>query len=339
MKRYNMDLAITALCFLLCGCARDLAVKPLPQWVLEPHAIYASSQYLTAVGEGDTFHAARTQAMGRLAGRFKTRVQSTERLSDEVQETFGGKQAYKKTSGYKSDIQLESDQTLLNVKTAEQFRDALGRVYVLVVLERSETAQLYEQSIADHARRIVRLATGDPSKLTAYAKRQQALKLGLKNQMLIDQLSIIDPMTAQRISLPYQLELLREQAAQATRAIKFRISLGGDRSAPLEQHIRTLMTARGFTAGSTCDLCIFGTLSIESMKFLRDDIRTVRYRVQINIKDPKEQTLLAMQRDGRESHMTVQEAYRRAERTVNELVENELIERLDLLLENLAGER
>lgn len=337
MPRYHNGLRITALSVLLGACATGGATNSLPRWVLQPESVYSSSRYLTAVGEGDTMAAAETHALGRLAGRFKTRVQSTEQLSDRVRETFGKVQEFEKTSGYQSDVRLEIDQTLLNVKTAEQFRDAHGRMYVLILIDRLETAGLYEQAIADNARRIIHLVEEDPSKLRSYAKSQQALKLGLTNQMLVAQLAVIHPMSADRIDLPYELELVRMQAAQATTAIHFDVSLQGQQSKSLEQQIRAWMTARGFTAHSDCDLCISGTLAIESADFLREDISTVRYRVLVNIKDKNAQTLLALQKEGRESHMTEDQAIRRAERTVGQMVEEELLKRMEMLVENLAG--
>ena len=328
---------IAVLSLLLCGCATRLARQTPPQWVLAPGAVYSSDRYLTAVGEGDTLGAAETHALSRMAGRFETRVQSSQQLSDQVAETFGQKHEFERQSDYQSSIHLQTDQTLLNTKTARQFQDATGRVYVLVVLDRLETAQIYEQTIAENAQRIASLMNADPSKLVAYAKAQRALELGLNNQMLIAQLAIIHPIGSHRIGLPYKLEQLRQRLAQAIAAVRFHVSLVGDRSEPLEQQIRALMTARGFTAHWICDLCITGTLSIGSMNFLRQDIRTVRYRVLVNMKGEDGHTLLAMQKEGRESHITEQEAYRRAERTVHQLVEKELLGRLDILVENLAG--
>ena len=337
MSRFSTSLFMAALCLLLGGCGARLASKSLPQWVLEPESAYSSSQYLTSIGEGDTLRSAETHALRRLAGRFKTRVQSTERLSDRVQETFGAAEAYEKKSAYQSDTRLETDQTLLNVRTAEQYRDKTGRVYALIVLDRLETSRLYEQSIIDNAQRIALLTKTNPSKLASYASTQLALKLGLKNKMLLDQLAIIHPKSAQQLGLPYGLDQLRSQAAEATGMIRFKVDLEGDRSGPLAGQIRAWMTARGFKASSVCDLCITGSLSIESMDFLREDLRTVRYYLLVNMKDAKAQTLLAMQKEGRESHITVEQAYRRAERTVQQFVEKELSDRLEMLIENLSG--
>ena len=49
-------------------------------------------------------------------------------------------------------------------------------------------------------------------------------------------------------------------------------------------------------------------------------------------------TIITLQKEGRESHLTPDDARRRAERTVNELIEKEINARLNNLLDTLSGQ-
>ncbi|MFC1467657.1 LPP20 family lipoprotein [Verrucomicrobiota bacterium] len=337
MKTRNTVLLAATLSLLLSGCATTPSAKKLPKWVLHPDSKYSSVRYMTAVGEGDTLRAAEGHAFNRLAGRFKTRVQASERVSDRAEETFGKKLSFEKTSEYLSDIQLETDETLLNVETLEQYHDAKGRVYALVALNRADTAQLYKEKIAENAQRIRSLMGGDPYKLKAYAKARLALALGLANQQLIDRLSIIHHDSATMANLPYELDLLRMRAAQASHSIRFKVSMQGNQSAAFGQQVSSVMTRRGFTESAVSDLRISGTVSIQDIHFPRKDINTVRFQLLLNVNDQLGKTLITLKKDGREAHLSQENARRRAERTVNQLIEKELNARLNVLLDHLAG--
>lgn len=337
MKKGSTVLLAAALGFLLSGCATAPPGTKLPEWVLTPDAHYSSSRYLTAVGLGDTLRSAESHAFNRLAGRFKTRVQSSERLSDTAAETFGSTHSFEKTSAYLSDIQLETDETLLNVETLAQHHDMRGRVYVLVALDRLDTARLYTERIAANTRRIESLANSEPYKLKEYAKARQALTLGLKNQQLINRLSVIHSSSAEMLHLPYKLDQLRMRTAQAGHSIRFDINLPGS-SAPFARQVAEVMTKRGFTESAEGDLHLSGKVTIQDMTFLRDDLHTVRYRLLLNMKDSSGKTLITLQKEGRESHLSQEDAHHRAERTVSQLISKMLNARLDRLLDHLGGE-
>lgn len=337
MKTRNMALLIAALGLLLSGCTIPPNADQLPEWVLNPGSRYSTTRYLSATGQGDTLRAAESQAFGRLAGRFKTHIQSSEQVSDEAAERFGSTSAFEKTSNYRSDIQLEAEETLLNVETLEQHRDAKGRIYVLVALNRLDTAQLYEEKIAAKSSRIISLQNDEPGKLEEYAKARQSLILGLENRQLIEQLAVIHRSSAEMLDLPYQLDQLRLRLAQAGNSIRFNVNMQGNQATPFGRKISAVMTGQGFTESSVSDLHISGTVTIQDMNFLRNDIQTVRYQLLLNVKDPLGHTLITLQKEGRESHLSREDARRRAERTVNQLIERELVHRLDVLFTQLAG--
>jgi hypothetical protein len=324
---------------LLCGCISQPNTNRMPDWALNPDARYPAEQYLTAIGEGDTLRAAEANAFNRLAGRFKIDIQSTQTLNDTAAETFGTQHAYEKTSEFQSAIQLQANETLLNVQTLHQHRDARGRIYVLIALKRPETARLYEHKIEKNSERILSLQGDDPYKLKTYAKARQALILGLTNKQLLDQLQIIYPPSAALSQPTYNLDLLRIRTAQATSAIRFNIDMPGNQATPFKNQVAAVLTQRGFTESSLSDLRITGSVTITPASFLRSDLNTVRYRLLLNIKDQLGTTLITLQKEGRESHLTPEEALLRAERTVNQAIEKELTNRLNELLDTLSGQK
>jgi hypothetical protein len=334
MKTHGTLLPIVTFALVLSGCTTRHA---LPDWVLKPDAAYSSSRYITAVGVGDTLRAAEGQAFSRLAGRFKTRIQSNEQLSDRVAESFGKTESFEKNSVYLSDIQLETNETLLNVETLEQFRDATGRIYVLAALNRLETARLYDEKIHENAQRIQSLNPYDPYPLKEYAQARQALALGLENQLLINQLAVIHRDAADMLMLPYQLDALRQRTAQAGHAVQFNVAMKDASAEPFARQIAAVMTQRGFTEKDRGDLRITGSVQIREVAFLRNDLHTVRYQLQLNLTDASGKTWIALQNEGRESRLTLHEAQRHAELIVNALIEQELNERLNTMLAQLVG--
>lgn len=338
MKRCSFILIAVALILFFSGCATPPSARKLPDWVLNPDLKYSSARYLTAVGTGDTLRAAEGQAFNRLAGRFKTRVQASERVSDATAETFGSSRSFDKTSEYLSDIQLETDATLLNVETLEQHRDATGHVYALIALNRLETANVYEQKIADNARRIVHLTPPDSDKLVVYARARQALILGLKNQQLVDQLAIIHGGSDAVMNRSYSLANLHVRVAESTRAIRFNVHMRGDLAESFGRQVASVMTQRGFSENAVGHLQIFGSVTIQDMEFLRKDLSTVRYCLVLNLQDAQGKTVISLQKEGRESHLSKEEVHRRVERTVNQLITQELNARLNALLSSMTGE-
>ena len=147
-KIFFLPVMLSFLLWSLVGC---MGLHGTPDWVENPKNVYPDSQYLVAVGEGDTRQAAENSAQAKLARIFEAHIESDERLLDQTHEN--GK-AFERTTDFTTDINILSSQTLHNIQHAEAWRDKLGRVHAVAYLDRRETANIYRSKIDEKTTQI-----------------------------------------------------------------------------------------------------------------------------------------------------------------------------------------
>ncbi len=124
--------------------------QSLPAWVMNPAGAYPEIRYMSAVGTGRALDMSEADALNKLARRFSVLLQSRETQLDDYQAQMGASvdgTQWERTTSLLADIQLSTDQQLLNAQIAERFKDDQGMFYALAVLERIPTARLYAEQM------------------------------------------------------------------------------------------------------------------------------------------------------------------------------------------------
>lgn len=313
----------SALLLLLSACSTKK--ENIPLWLLLPQEEYPAERFLVAIGEGDTRRAAENSATAGLARIFKSEIEAAETLSETAIEQNGKLDRF---SELRSEIEIATDQKLLNVQFGKAYTDTRSRVYVAAFLPRAETAEIYRGKILEQARQIVFLiqqsdASADP--LHAYAFRRAAVRKALENDLLIDQLDIIHPQARENLSLYYDPQTLYAEAAKAARDVTFAVDTDGPGCKALEE----TLTSMGFKKTFWKPILRFScSSSFEKTDIRRGPLVFMRYRADVKMQNANEHLLLSFSDASREGHISFEEARARAERSLrrslSELTRKEL---------------
>lgn len=226
MDEWKLGLLILLAPMLITGCKTLTGGEP--DWMANPKAVYPEAQYLVAVGEGDTRHAAENAADANLSRIFEANIHSDERLLDQSRESGG---AFERTTDFTADINILSSQTLHNIQHAESWRDERARVHAVAYLDRRETAAIYRGMIDEKNARVHFLmaqAEQSASLLKKYAALRAAGRHAAESKLLLSQLKVIHPPSVPGSTPGYSKNNLRKALADTAKQIRVQIQIAGD---------------------------------------------------------------------------------------------------------------
>lgn len=300
---------------LLSGCA---VPRPQPPaWLVNPQASYPPSQYLAAVGEGDSRRAAEHSAAAGLARIFEADIRSAETLSETTVETRGARESLDQFSELRSAIQIDSAQKLLNVQFGEAFTDARGRVYTVAFLPRADTAEIYREKIGALCRDtvfLIRRSDVAPDPLRHYAFRRAAVRKALETDRLLEQLRVIHPQAHRAVLRPYDPQTLYTATAEAAHKVPFSVAV--DHPVAREA-VRGALASMGFSEQEDRPALEFaGSASLEESPIRRAPLVFVRWRLHLEVRDRSGQPVFFIEKSSREGHVSLEEAKARADRSL-----------------------
>jgi hypothetical protein len=127
-----------------------------PKWLENPKSVYPDTQYMTAIGEGDTHQAAQNMAAGNLSRIFEMKVKADETIMQRASELIRGNETkLEEQVNVEKHINIFSSQQLMNVQFADSYTNEYGRIFVLAYLNRMKTAEIYEEKIDANSAQIV----------------------------------------------------------------------------------------------------------------------------------------------------------------------------------------
>ena len=324
---------LAALLMALPGC--KTTGGGMPDWVANPKSAYPENQYLVAVGEGDTRHAAENAADANLARIFESHIESDERLVDQSRETGN---SFERTTDFTTDINILSSQTLFNIQHAEAWQDKMGRIHAVAYLDRRETARIYRDKIHGQTALVNVLqaqAEQTGGLLKKYAVLRAAVRHATENQLLLNQLKVIHPPSVPDATPGYSLGTLRKALAETARKIRVQIAVEGDEDQRIQSVLEELATRYGFVVGTPATLEIVGKVSVSDTGQRTADLVFVRYSLALQIKEADGTTLISLNEKGREGHVSLAEARIRSFRTLENTIRPNGARRLDTYFDSL----
>lgn len=277
---------------LLAGCTKTSLV---PVWRITPKEVYPASDYLVAIGEGDTRQAAERNAAAALSRMVESNMPPPS-----------------------ADFGLVPDTALLNIQFGEPFIDINRRVHIAGFVSRGETAVAYKKKIAEHAAEILQLTdhsdrAGEP--LKKYALRRAAARLALQNNLWIGQLGFIHPAAGKKIVLPYDPASLYKETKRLGHSVTFEIDLKGSASGVTEDVLESELTAIGFSKKRSRPVLSFsGTAAFSETDLIRESLVFMRYKIKVEARNQRDKPVLFLEKSSRAGHLTLDEAKKRAER-------------------------
>jgi len=313
--------------------------KDRPEWVDNPKSEYPDAMFLTVIGEGDSRRDAESDATGKMAKIFESKINATSAYSERYQEliTDVSTESSSDTS-FENAVLVESNQTLFNLQFGESFADDTGRVFVIAYLNRMETAEIYEGKIEANNEKVVYFinqSTKSTDKLTKYANLSAANIISTNNSILVEQLAIISPTTKEMLDIPYDINKLISDYTSAAKAISFSISVKNDTDSKVKKLIESLLTDLGFSLQDNPSLYMLGEVSLERLEMPSSD-KFIRWYLNLKMTDNNDTLMFSMNEKGREAHVSYVEAEARCLRTIQQEIEvkfkNKLLDYFDSMV-------
>lgn len=162
---------------------------PVPDWVLDPSAVYPAARYLTAIGEGGSRTQAQNAAIANLAAIFKQNVSAS--ASSKTNMSSNGESSALIQTASNSDTKLP-DLIGVEIKGAYQ----TGRTWsAIAVIEKQSAATMYRTSIEKNdvdVKNIVATAQKSDPTMAVLLSLNSAFFLAQKNELSLQRLDVID---------------------------------------------------------------------------------------------------------------------------------------------------
>jgi len=307
-----------------------------PDWVANPKSVYPESQYLVAIGEGDTRRAAENSAAASLSRIFEAHIESDERLLDQSRETGKG---FERTTDFSADINILSAQTLYNIQHAEAWQDGKGRVHAVAYLDRRETAAIYRAKIDEqttHVHFLLANAEQTDDLLKKYATLRAAIRHAAEARSLLHQLKIIHPRSVPGATPGYTENNIRKALAETAKQIRAQIEVKGDDDRRITTVLEEQITRYGFVVGTPAVLEIVGSVSVDDTGQRTADLVFVRYTLALQVREADGTVLVSLNNKGREGHVSLSEARVRSFRTLENSIKSTGNARLDAYFDSLV---
>lgn len=306
-----------------------------PDWLQNPKSVYPEDRYLSAVGAGNSRQTAEYAASANLSRIFKSHIEATERLIDVTSET---ETQFSRTTEMSSDINILSEQTLINIQHAEAWKDDLGRYHAIAYIDRQKTAAIYQHQIDDNSRRVqafLTYADQADSLLQKHAQLRAAARLANENTLLLQQLKVIHSPTAIAAAPPYSLAAIKTALSTNGEKIHVAIHIDGDTNERTEEILKEMITRYGFTVGEPAVLTLQGHVSFTDSGKRTDDLLFYYFNLTVEVKDQAGRTITTITENGREAVTSTEEALPRFFRTLNKAIQEHGPHSLDAYFNSL----
>ncbi|MCK5051226.1 MAG: LPP20 family lipoprotein [Candidatus Cloacimonetes bacterium] len=334
-------LSIIIILILSCAAHAKKRKGSKPEWLMNPKAVYSEQMYLTAIGEGDSRSDAENMAAGKLARIFESNIKAEETVNQRYMElTKNNKTSTEEQTDVTKSVNIQSQQTLFNIQYGESYTDDVGQVHAIAFLNRMKTAEIYESKINKNAGRIdyfIGIADKSADPILKYAAMSAASAVSSINESLLAQLTIIFPSAIDMLEINYNHDIIVRDAKAAAAAVSCKIEIQNDEENKITILLEELINDLGFVLSKDNVLKIDGNILLEETD-LKRDLEFIRFELQINVSDNKDNIIVSMSEKGREGHVSASEAKARAIRTLGKKINKQLKKKLITYLDGMVLE-
>jgi len=301
-----------------------LLAQDKPEWVDNPQSKYPSSKYLTSIGAGDSRKAAENSAAANLSQIFQSTIKAEQTVNERYKELFASsnQSTLEGQTDVTKNITISTDQTLYNIQYADSYTDNLGKVYVLALLERQPTAEIYEKKMEENEKQMAAYisqhnASTDP--IARYASVNAASVFSKINESLKQQLLIIMPGMTYQAKTAYDAVKVQQMLTDAMKKLPFSVSIANDKEGKVTAIVKEMLSEMGFVVAEKGVLSISGDVSFEELDMKRTE-KFVRWSYKFSVVDAFNTAIVSLNENGREAHVTYNEAVARALRTMKQKI-------------------
>lgn len=309
-----------------------------PVWIDNPGRSFSQSNFMTGVGSGDSRRDAENDALAALAKIFSVEIKVNQKvLENYLEQEVDGKTKSAFSSMLLGKTSAKAVQELKNIRIAHtHFAEAEAVYYALAVLDRAETAAIYQTEIERNREKIKAYHqhfTTSTQKLHQLKYINKTLDLTRINNGLSDQLRIISgrDLGAQPISE----SALKAQKLELLERISFSARSAGKTYPEIQTYIIESVAKTGFKqVDQGGDFSFSYQFSANKTNINRDNIVALQWHLEIFMRDNVNQTnLKTFTKDKRSSGISDQAArakmLRAVKKTINEDFYSDLLSYLN----------
>lgn len=322
-------LLVSGVVFYSCASTSSIQ-KNTPDWVIAPDMVYSSSAYLTAVGYAPDRVSAENEAIAALSKVIKQKVtaESVASSAFDTNVTTDGV-----SRDFSSSVQTSTVlEEIAGIKIQEVWTAKDGVVYALALINREESGTYYGGKIEDLNKAItseIAFSAENQGSFESVTALYHALELAYVNEYYLDILSVTNPVKYKMTSLSYgsaqNIEVLTQRQLEK---VVISLIITGDVDNRIGGALSTVITDAKFkTVVGPSELATYElkvSLSLSEMTLSGDTnnkfVRFVLDTQLVNIKTGK--NVFPFTVNGREAHLTVEEARQRALRTLENEIKN-----------------
>jgi hypothetical protein len=341
--RWKSSVLIPAMLLVTCMAVNHVVAKDKevrPSWVDDREKEFPRESYLSSIGIGDSPEAARNSAMVNISQMIEVDIKSQQNVIEQYFETGTDKNLNMlRSSNLSHTASMVTKQSLKNVVVARTwYSKEDARHYALAYIDRSETSAIYVSEIERLDGLVQSYYAGyksAESKLTRLAYLDRAISNAVERDIFRRQLATIAASPSEyAVSVsPSELIQARHQLQQGLR-ISLKVNDVG--WPEFENSVRESLEDIGFKVVTDgADYRVDGHLRIERLD--RPEI-FVGWYLDLHLVDiVGNSEFLTFNDSGREGHLTVAEAERRAARSVRATIMDKFYKRTVSYLSTLIA--
>lgn len=317
---------------------------PTPLWVTDPMAVYADSKYLSAVGYAPDRPSAEADAVASLSKTIRQRVEANSSATQSFDSDSEGVDREFTATVQTSSIIEE----IAGIKIQEVWTAKDDTVYTLASINREEVGRYYSRKIRDFEAGIsgfIAFTADNPASFEGLDALEKALALAYENELHLDLLAVINPMSYKTATLAYQSAQTIEVLIQHEKEkINIGVSVANDVNGRITAALAAVLKKTGFkTQILPEDVSVNGiasedapdmpyvlaaNLSVEPFQMSStSENRYVRFVLNTELVDIRtNKVLLPWAINGREAHFSNEEAIQRAIRTIEQEIEKNYLQ-------------
>lgn len=288
MKKLQLAILIVIIVMLSCTQAKktaSLSDEESPQWVNNPYANYPESMYMVGVGTGDTREAAENNAIGSIARVFRSKVRVQQSSFENFLENNAGLQS---TSQLRRNTTVGAEEELKNIRIKQTYLSDEGLHYALAVMDRAETAQLYQSEISGNNQDIgdYYLSYKDSkNKLHQYTYLAKCKALSEINEVLQQKLDIIS-VKRQQMMAPVSNTEINSELQKVLDRITVMLQPDGENAPEVTDYMKELIGKIGFKmVQEAADFTFFYSLTLKPAEMDRNDVTGFNWKLTTSIYD------------------------------------------------------
>lgn len=335
MKKFLIIITLLLIALFIFNCSQarqnlgsaNVKSNKRPVWMDNPHKQYPDAKYLVAIGAGDTRQDAENIAAGNLSRIFESKIKVDHTMKERYKSLSKGTKFISEelTTESSENVNIKSDQSIVNIQFGESYIDKMARIHVLAYLNRAETASIYAGKINTANNQISYLSDKSEKSndlLEQYAYLNAAMIVSLNNKMLLDQLQVISHTDYKVINANkgYNHNEIKNTVSDLAQKITFSVNIENDSDNRVKVLLEEIIGELSFNLSNDPILNIDGKVSYEDLDLQRGNLKFVGWELDIKMTNNNGDVLITVVEKGREGGLDKTGAKRNAVRQIGKII-------------------